>query len=428
MAKMVLEQMALYEEHYERMLQRVACRRAMSLNMAWLFKESYTLPFVPDYLEFHVTGRNSTERLLNQFLFRLSRNIWFRLFWPKIRDSLMSYMRTTYFPIFFEKTSGTSRIEMSQQTALDAIKTFMSRQWDNLGLCTFSEVGIMVNEILKTCYSLLDCPEDLFAAEKQEQNRACLELLRKDEQYPWPHSNVLDFMVYRSCQSNWIDSLEGNTARTIRDMEEECRSMLTDPGRLDDLGRKNPYYRIDRFRDLISGKPKRILFECDNCGELVFDMRLIQHLVETGHSVVLGAKARPALNDATIRDVEDLLRENLFAPLNRAMHDGRLSLLPIDSVMGGKLLYEASDQYKNAYEDADLLILKGQGNFQTMPMGIRGQGRFIPCEYRKPVVFLMPVKSVMSRLCLHAVMKHPPEDRSLLLYCYDPSDSSTYPQ
>ena len=119
-------------------------------------------------------GRNRLEQTLNRSLFRQSKNLWFRLFWAKIRSGLMSYSRSTYFPIFFQKTARTHQIQESHNTALTALESFLNRQWDDLGYCTFSEVAFLVNEMLKSCHQMLDCPEDLFAEEKQQQNEAAL--------------------------------------------------------------------------------------------------------------------------------------------------------------------------------------------------------------------------------------------------------------
>lgn len=416
-----------YEGHYETLRRRVARRRSPSLDLAWLFDGANTRPVVPDYLEFRTAGRNRLERLVNQSLFRLSKNLWFRLFWPQIRDGLLDYSRKTYFPIFFEKSAQTPEIEAAQKVALAAVEAFLARPWDDLGRAAFTEVGFLVNEVLQTCYGRMGAPDDLFADEKRRQNEAALGLAAKHLDELSGHPNRLEILAYGSCQANWIDSLEGEEANILRVMEEDIGRMLADPGQLADLARANFYYQIDRFRQLVSGRPKHILFEGDNCGELVFDLLLVQYLMDSGHRVTLGAKARPTLNDATVKDVAEVLEAEPFAPLRSALAQGRLSLLPIESVMGGKLLYEVSEAYKQAYGAADLVILKGQGNFQTMPIGVRRGGRFIPYRYRKPMAVLLPVKSVMSRLCLDSILTAPPEDRSLFLYCYDPSDPSTYP-
>ena len=109
------------------------------------------------------------------------------------------------------------------------------------------------------------------------------------------------------------------------------------------------------------------------------------------------------------------------------MKDGRLSLLAIESVMGGKLAYEASEAYKQAYESADFLILKGQGNLQSLPMGVRRGGRFIPYPLQK-APGLFPAGQVGDVPALPGRHHEPaPPDRSLFLYCFDPSDPTTYP-
>ena len=419
---------AICEDHFDTMLRRVAYRRALSHEMAWLFDSSNTLPVIPDYFELRLAGRNTVERFLNQLCYRFFENLWFGLFWTRISGIVMDYTRNNYFPMFFQQSEQTPQIEASQKEALGILTDFLNRRWKGLGLCTFNEVGILINEVLKSCYQRLDCPEDLFAGEKDRQNQAVLRMLKKYTSDLAEYPDPLEILVYGSCQSNWIDSVEGDGSKLFKAVEADFPRMISDPGKLKDMGENNPHYRMDQLKKLLSDGPKHILFECDNSGEVVFDLLLIQYLIEKGHQVILGAKARPAINDATVQDVAGLLEEDIFKPLAAAKDEGRLSLLPIDSVTGGKLLYEVSDAYKNAYQKADFLILKGQANFQSMPMGIPRPGGFVPYKYRKPMVIFMPVKSVMSRICLNAIFSTHLEDRSLFLYYYHPNDSETYPK
>ena len=46
----------------------------------------------------------------------------------------------------------------------------------------------------------------------------------------------------------------------------------------------------------------RIVYITDNCGEIVFDRLLIDHLVARGVRVTLAVRDRPVLNDATLED------------------------------------------------------------------------------------------------------------------------------
>ena len=221
------------------------------------------------------------------------------------------------FPHFSPKIRPNPGIEEYQGKALEAVESFLDRPWDNLGLCTFYEVGVLVNEVLNSCHGFLGCPADLFAPDKHWQNQESLGLVKKYASDLASHPKRLEILAYAACQSNWFDSLEGEAAQLPQIMEKNLNRMISDPASLNQLAEGNPCYQIGRFVQIVSGEPRNILFECDNCGEVVFDLMLIQHLVEMGHNVVLGAKASPALNDATVQDVEGLLSEAPFAPWGR---------------------------------------------------------------------------------------------------------------
>ena len=58
---------------------------------------------------------------------------------------------------------------------------------------------------------------------------------------------------------------------------------------------------------VIEGSPKRIVWLMDNDGEVVFDLWLIQLLLELGHQIAIVGKAVPASNDVTLTDLEEII-------------------------------------------------------------------------------------------------------------------------
>ncbi|HUT04603.1 MAG TPA: ARMT1-like domain-containing protein [bacterium] len=98
---------------------------------------------------------------------------------------------------------------------------------------------------------------------------------------------------------------------------------------------------------------KSILFLADNAGELVFDVPLIGHLLQFG-SVKVAVKSVPVINDATMAD---------------AMASGLpagAELIENGSDCVGTILETCSDTFRKAFYDADLIISKGQANFETL--------------------------------------------------------------
>jgi hypothetical protein len=94
------------------------------------------------------------------------------------------------------------------------------------------------------------------------------------------------------------------------------------------------------------------LYLADNAGEIVFDGLLIAQLPRD--RVTLAVRGAPILNDATLEDA-------------RAAGLGEMALLVDNgSDAPGTLLDECGPVFREAYRQADLVIAKGQGNFESL--------------------------------------------------------------
>jgi len=89
-----------------------------------------------------------------------------------------------------------------------------------------------------------------------------------------------------------------------------------------------------------------VLYLADNAGETVFDCVLI----ETLHTPVSYAvKGGPSLNDATL---EDALAAGV---------DGAAEIISTGSDAPGTVLHSCSQEFRQLYKEADLVIAKGAG-------------------------------------------------------------------
>ncbi len=97
---------------------------------------------------------------------------------------------------------------------------------------------------------------------------------------------------------------------------------------------------------------ENILYLGDNCGEIVFDRLLIEQLpVDKVTFVVRGG---PIINDATMADA----RETGITELVTVMDNG--------SNIPGTVLEKCSKEFRECFAHADLIIAKGQGNYETL--------------------------------------------------------------
>lgn len=120
----------------------------------------------------------------------------------------------------------------------------------------------------------------------------------------------------------------------------------------------------DAFRrDLDAART--VLYLGDNCGELVFDGLLIEQLQK---KVTLAVKEQPIINDALLVDAQESGLGQLC------------TLITNGTGCPGTPLATVSSKFRRCFAEADLVISKGQGNFETLS------------DCGRPVYFLLTVK------------------------------------
>ena len=119
--------------------------------------------------------------------------------------------------------------------------------------------------------------------------------------------------------------------------------------------------------EALQGKPK-VLYLCDNCGEIVFDGLLIRELNRLGCQVTAAVREAPIINDATIKDAQACGLDRICLVISNGT---RCPGTPLES---------CSEEFKEHFWDADLIISKGMGNFETLS------------EVSAPIFFLFTVK------------------------------------
>jgi len=129
---------------------------------------------------------------------------------------------------------------------------------------------------------------------------------------------------------------------------------------------------FDAFRHAVEAAG-RILYLCDNAGEIVFDRVLLRILKEKGKSVTVAVKGAPVINDATLDDAAEAGMTE-YAELIDNGSDGI-----------GTLLESCSEHFLTAYRSADMIISKGQANFETLEQ-TRDPRLFFLFKVKCPVV------------------------------------------
>lgn len=128
-------------------------------------------------------------------------------------------------------------------------------------------------------------------------------------------------------------------------------------------------HREQLFSSITALKPgASILYLADNCGEIVYDSLVIEILAKTGCNVTVAVRGLPIINDALIEDAID------------AGLDKYARIIPNGIACPGTPVSECTDELKTLFNESDLVISKGQGNFETLS------------EVDREVFFLLTVK------------------------------------
>ena len=95
------------------------------------------------------------------------------------------------------------------------------------------------------------------------------------------------------------------------------------------------------------------MYLCDNSGEIAFDTFFVEKLKEHTE-VVASVKSGPVINDATMADAEEV---------------GLTKLCPVIETGSDAVGVDwsgTSDEFKETFRNADIILAKGQGNFETL--------------------------------------------------------------
>jgi damage-control phosphatase, subfamily I len=100
-------------------------------------------------------------------------------------------------------------------------------------------------------------------------------------------------------------------------------------------------------------KAKTILVLGDNAGEAVFDKLLIETFPEN-KKIYYAVKGSPVINDVTLVDAEDAKIHEVAEIISNGAD------------IQGTVLRQCSEEFMSIYNNADVIISKGQGNFETL--------------------------------------------------------------
>ena len=143
------------------------------------------------------------------------------------------------------------------------------------------------------------------------------------------------------------------------EIEKEIRELMQGQCAIDDYKKMCEYLE----------KSKNVLFLTDNAGEIVFDKIFIEELLKRFKNLQLTVvvKSGSIINDATIEDARFVGIDKLARVIENVDYPGT------------PLAY-STDEFRELFSQADLIISKGQGNYETLE------------DEPQRIVFLLKVK------------------------------------
>ena len=200
-------------------------------------------------------------------------------------------------------------------------------------------------DIQKLYSSFWNCPMEDFTEIKKEFNQLMLNMEVSIEDKIRKSNDPLEKALLYARIGNYIDfaALSNVDQSTVITLLDEKSSEA-----LDEKEYKN------FLHDLSSAK--KLVYLTDNCGEVVLDKMAVKILKEQypNLDITVIVRGYPVVNDATMEDAEEIGLTDLVKVIGNG------------SNVGGTWIPGINSESREVLYDADLIIAKGQGNFETL--------------------------------------------------------------
>lgn len=200
-------------------------------------------------------------------------------------------------------------------------------------------------EIKKLYSEFWNCPAEDYTEIKKEFNQLMLNVEASVEEKIRTSADPLETALLYARIGNYIDfaALENVSQETmLKLLENENQEPLS----------QTEYANFQT--DLSTAKT--LVYLTDNCGEIVLDKLAIKILKEKYPqlNITVIVRGYPVVNDATMEDAEEIGLTDIVKVTGNG------------SNVGGTWFPGLSNEARTLLEQADVILAKGQGNFETM--------------------------------------------------------------
>lgn len=180
---------------------------------------------------------------------------------------------------------------------------------------------------------------------KRKYNTLLLDKESEIEQRIRESDDSIKTCIKYVCAANYIDF------SAVENVDEQtCEKLLEKAGR--ELIQEEEYLN---FRNDLE-KAKKLVYLTDNCGEIVLDKLFIRFLKERYPHLKITAivRGKNVINDATLEDAEEVGLTDVVLCIGNG------------NGAPGTVFKRLSEESKKVLLEADLIISKGQGNFESL--------------------------------------------------------------
>lgn len=264
-------------------------------------------------------------------------------------------------PCFFKQALEASRLSGAKIRLQKRILDEVSKLLPDFPLSSCPpEMGREIHRIVKK----LTRKKDPYLQVKQKSNKSALKLYPMLKRLVFFSEDRLLTAVELAIAGNIIDYGVKNSL----DVDEELKKILKEER--NSIRREDrKIFRYRSFKEHLH-KAKNILYLADNAGEVVFDRILIEEIrrIDGSKKIIYAVKDSPIINDALAEDaymcgidkIAEIVSSGIDAP--------------------GTILSLCSKEFMKIYKHSDMIISKGQGNFEGLSEG------------KRPIFFLFMAK------------------------------------
>lgn len=184
-----------------------------------------------------------------------------------------------------------------------------------------------------------------YAAQKHQYNQLLLRMEKKLEQKIQTAPDPMKECIKYVCAANYIDF------SAVDHVNEDTLEELLEGA----VGQTIPEEEYLNFREDLANAGT-LVYLLDNCGEIVLDKLFIKHIKKNYPELKITAIVRggEVINDATLQDAKEV---------------GLTKIVPCmgnGNAAPGTIVGRLSDEARETLFHADVIISKGQGNFESL--------------------------------------------------------------